>query len=121
MEQHGAPVNRVINGGGIPQRNEVLNRIYANVLNKPVLVPSGDITSLGSAIFAFLATGAFPSIEAAQQALCPPHRTVEPDPAAAAVYQSLYQHYRKLYFALGDPAGEWGSILPQLRHIARSA
>ncbi len=26
MEEHGAPVRRVINGGGIPQRNEVLNR-----------------------------------------------------------------------------------------------
>ena len=68
MEEHGAPVRRVINGGGIPQRNGVLNKVYANVLNKPVLVPSGDVTSLGSAIFAFLACGAFPTIEAAQRA-----------------------------------------------------
>ena len=39
MEEHGVPIRRVINGGGIPQKNEVLNRVYANVLNKPVLVP----------------------------------------------------------------------------------
>jgi len=26
---------------GIPQKSEVLNRVYANVLNKPVLVPRG--------------------------------------------------------------------------------
>ncbi len=89
MEQHGAPIHRVINGGGIPQRNEVLNQVYANVLNKPVLVPSGDVTSLGSAIFAFMATGAFPTIEAAQRALCPPHRTVEPDPESSTAANAL--------------------------------
>jgi L-ribulokinase len=121
MEEHGAPVHRVINGGGVPQRNNVLNKVYANVLNKPVLVPSGDVTSLGSAIFAFLACGAFPTIEAAQSALCPAHRTVEPDPAAANVYQSLYSHYRKLYFAFGQPDAEFGGVLPSLRHIARES
>ena len=72
-------IRRVINGGGIPQKNETLNRVYANVLNKPVLVPEGDVTSLGSAIMAFMAAGAFESIEAAQQALCPRYRTIEPD------------------------------------------
>jgi len=50
MEQHGVPIRRVINAGGIPQKNEVLNRVYANVLNKPVLIPKSDVTSLGSAI-----------------------------------------------------------------------
>src|SRR5438309_6969052 len=31
MAEHGVPIQRVINGGGIPQKNEVLNRVYANV------------------------------------------------------------------------------------------
>jgi L-ribulokinase len=57
---------------GIPQRNDVLNQIYANVLNKPVLVPQGDTTSLGSAIFAFPAAGEFKSVEEAQDAFCAP-------------------------------------------------
>jgi L-ribulokinase len=121
MEQHGAPVRRVINGGGIPQRNNVLNKVYANVLNKPVLVPSGDVTSLGSAIFAFLACGAFPSIEAAQRALCPPHRIVEPEPATAEIYASLYADYRRIYFGFGQPGAEFGSVLPTLRRIARES
>jgi len=47
MEQRGVPILRVINTGGIPQRNQVLNQVYANVLQKPVLVPAGDVTSLG--------------------------------------------------------------------------
>ena len=121
MEEHGVPIRRVINGGGIPQKNETLNRIYANVLNKPVLVPESDVTSLGSAIFAFLAAGTFKTVEEGQDALCPAYRTVEPDSKSAAVYQELFALYRKLYFGFGrqgsEPIGA-GDVLPALRRIA---
>jgi L-ribulokinase len=50
MAEHGVNIKRVINAGGIPQKNNVLNQIYANVLGRPVLVPSQSVTSLGSAI-----------------------------------------------------------------------
>ena len=121
MEEHGVPIRRVINGGGVPQKNEVLNRVYANVLNKPVLVPQSEVTSLGSAIFAFLAAGTFKSVEEAQDALCPRYRTVAPDPAAAAVYQELYPLYRKLYFGLGVAGARpvsIGDVLPTLRRVS---
>jgi L-ribulokinase len=124
MAEHGVPIRRVINGGGVPQKNETLNRVYANVLGKPVLVPSDEVTSLGSAIFAFLAAGAFKTIEDAQAALCPRYRTVEPDPAANAVYEKLYALYRKLYFGFGRPGAEpvaAGDVLPALRQIAAGA
>src|SRR5260370_15596863 len=62
MEQYGVPIRRCITAGGIPHNNEVLNPVYANVLNKPVLIPPGDVTSLGSAIFAFMASGTFQTI-----------------------------------------------------------
>jgi L-ribulokinase len=121
MAEHGVEIRRVINGGGIPQKNETLNRVYANVLNKPVLVPEGDVTSLGSAIMAFMAAGAFESIEAAQQALCPRYRAIESDARDRAAYEQLYALYRKLYFALGKPgseAVEIGDVLPALRRLA---
>lgn len=124
MEQHGVPICRVINAGGIPQKNEVLNRVYANVLNKPVLIPQSDVTSLGSSIFASLAAGAFPSIEAAQDALCPKYRIVEPDANAARVYEELYSFYRELYFGFGRsdaPPVSIGRVLPSLRRIAAAA
>ncbi|HKV23620.1 MAG TPA: ribulokinase [Candidatus Acidoferrum sp.] len=123
MEKHGVPIERVINGGGIPQKNDVLNQVYANVLNKPVLIPKSEVTSLGSAIFASLAAGAFPSLEAAQKALCPEHRIVEPDPSAARVYEELYGLYRDLYFGFGKPDSSpvsVGRVLPALRRIAAS-
>ena len=113
LEEHGVPIHRVINGGGIPQRSPTLNQVYANVLNKPILVPDGDVTSLGSAIFAFLAAGAFPTVEAAQDALCPSFTAFSPQPTA---YDELFHLYRDLYFAYGA-----SPVLPALRRIAIQA
>ena len=124
MESGGVPIRQVINGGGIPQKNDVLNRVYANVLNKPVLVPQSDVTSLGSAIFAFLAASTFKTVEDAQAALCPSYRAVEPDPGQAAVYERLYSLYRKLYFGFGEKGADAiaaGGVLPELRNIAAEA
>jgi len=121
MEEHGVPINRVINAGGIPRRSSVLNQVYANVLGKPVLVPRTDVPSVGSAIFAFLAAGAFNSIEDAQAVLCPGYETVEPDAAAVEVYADLYPLYRDLYFAFGRRGTEpvqVGHVLPALRSVA---
>jgi L-ribulokinase len=124
MAEHGVPVDRIINAGGIPQNNSVLNQVYANVLGKPVLVPDGVPTSLGSGIFALVAAGVFGSIEEAQRAMCLPFKTFVPQPAAVALYDELYKLYRKVYFALGtrDAAPvALGEILPQLRNIAAVA
>jgi L-ribulokinase len=124
MAEHGVPVQRVINGGGIPQNSKVINQIYASVLRKPVLVPEGTPTGLGSAIMAFVAAGTFPSVEAAQEKLCLPFKPYEPEPELEARYERLYQLYRKIYFALGTrnatPAALC-DVLPELRRIAEEA
>jgi L-ribulokinase len=124
MAEHGVPVERVINAGGIPQHNAVLNRVYADVLNKPVLVPDGVPTSLGSGIFGLMAAGVFPSVEAAQEALCLPFKTYTPDAAAARRYDQLYALYKAVYFNLGQrgsTATGLGDVLPELRRIAAEA
>ena len=124
MEEHGVPVRRIINGGGIPQKNAVLNQVYANVLGKPILVPKSEVTSLGSAIFAFLAAGAFQTIEEAQDALCPAYQTIEPSRKEADTCEDLYGLFRKLYFAFGvrhSAPAEIGDVLPELRRTAAQA
>ncbi len=124
FEEHGVAVRRVINGGGIPQKNAVLNQVYANVMGKPILVPKGEVTSLGSAIVAFLAAGAFRTIEEAQDALCPGFVTIEPQRAEAARSAELFALYRKLYFSLGQKSSApaaIGDVLPELRRIAAQA
>lgn len=119
MAEYGTPVERVIHGGGIPQKSEFLNQVYASVLNKPVLVPAKDVTSLGAAAFAFLAAGTFGTLQEAQGALAPEHRVVEPDAAAVGVYQELFEVFRGVYFAMGDVgAGPMGEALPKLRRLA---
>ena len=86
-----------------------------------MLVPAGIPTSLGSGIIALVAAGVYKTIEEAQDAVCLPFRTVEPDAKAAAVYEQLYPLYRDVYFALGkrDAAPvALGNVLPELRKIA---
>jgi L-ribulokinase len=121
FEEHGVPVRRLILGGRAPQKNNVVNRVYANALGKPVLVPRGETTGLGAAIFAFLAAGAFQTVEDAQDALCLGYWTVAPDPAAAKIYDGLYALFKRLYFGFGHPAAAAlgvGDILPALRRVA---
>ena len=118
---NGVHIKRVINAGGIPQKNDVLNRVYANVLGRPVLVPAKSVVSLGSAIFAFLAAGTFKSVEEAQDKICPSHKIYQPDPEAQGVYNELYPLYRDLYFALGEPGkNPLAGVLPTLIRIAES-
>jgi L-ribulokinase len=120
MAENGVHIKRIINAGGIPQKNDVLNQVYANVLGRPVLVPSKSVVSLGSAIFAFLAAGTFKSVEEAQEAVCLPHKTFTPDTSEQPVYQDLYDAFRRLYFDLGTNNGRttFGDLLPKLIHIA---
>jgi L-ribulokinase len=121
MSEHGAPTSRVINGGGVPQNNPVLNQVYANVLGRPVLVPASKVTGIGSAIFAFLAAGTFRTIEEAQRKVCPSHITFTPDPAQQRVYYEIFPLYRDVYFAFGKPVeGNFGNVLPKLIQIARA-
>jgi L-ribulokinase len=122
MAESGVLIKRVINAGGIPQKNNVLNQVYANVLGRPVLVPSKSVVSLGSAIFAFLAAGTFKTIEEAQDKICPSHRTFMPIESEQRTYGGLYPLYSKLYFALGQrDDGGLGDILPTLIAVSESA
>lgn len=121
MAEYGIPVNRVINAGGIPQNNAVLNQVYADVLGKPVLVPNGVPTSLGSGIFALVAAGVFASIEEAQEKMCLLFKVYEPEPVATARYNELFRLYREVYFAFGQRGSvsdTLADVLPELRKIA---
>jgi L-ribulokinase len=121
MEQNDVTVRRVINAGGIPQKNDVLNQVYANVLGRPVLVPAGSVVSLGSAIFAFLTAGVFATVEQAQDKICPQYRTFQPDAATKTTYDELHSLFSKIYFAFGQKqSGDLGAVLPELIQLAES-
>jgi L-ribulokinase len=123
LAEYHVPINRLIHAGGVPRRMPKINQIYANALGVPVLIPVGDTTSLGSAIFAFLAAGVFATVEEAQESLCPDYTTVEPEQCAAAVYQELFDHYHGLYFSLGQEVSlpiSLGKLLPALKSLRQA-
>jgi L-ribulokinase len=121
MAEHGVQMKRVIHAGGIPQKNEVLNQVYANVLGLPVLVPSKSTVSLGAAIFAFLAAGVYKTVEEAQQHMCPSHKVYHPVASEKHVYDKLYPLYRKIYFEFGDAGNpQNGKVLPELIRVSEA-
>jgi L-ribulokinase len=124
LAEHGVPVKRIVHAGGIPRKSPILNRIYASALGVPVLVPKSDTTSLGSAIFAFLAAGAFKTVEEAQQAQCAEYDVIEPEQRWVEIYGDVFEHFQSLYFSLGlensSPVAI-GKLLPSLRGVAEKA
>src|SRR3954466_7497541 len=122
MTEHGVGIKRIINAGGIPPKNPVLNQVYANVLGRTVLVPSENIVGVGSAIFAFLAAGTFRSIEDAQAKICQPHTVYVPQADQQQAYETLFSVYRRLYYGFGGTSDEkLGDVLPTLIRIAELA
>ncbi len=121
MAEHGVPIRRVINAGGVSQKNDVLNQVYANVLGKPVLVPERPVTVWARRFSRSWPPAHFETIDDAQRQLCPPHRIVEPDARSRQVYDRLYSVFKMLYFSLGNPESppvSVGSVLPELRRIS---
>lgn len=117
MQAYGAPVDSVINAGGIPRKSQILNQVYANVFNRPVQISTGDTTGLGAAIFAFMAIDAFGSVEDAQDQLCPAMRTIEPIASQAAVAQELFEQFKAVYFELGGMATDKSSVAKAISEL----
>ena len=112
IEQGGMETARIVNAGGIPQRNDLLNQVYADVLGREVHVPAQSPVGTGSCIFAAMAAGAFGTFQAAQQVLCPPTRVFFP----RGGYDALNALFRDLYFGLGEGRPlDLAGVLPQLR------
>jgi L-ribulokinase len=113
-----APFTRVINAGGIPQKNPVLNRIYADVLGVEVHVPARSPVGVGACIFAALAAGHFPDVASAQARLSPPTTVFRPDPAAQRPYGELFDLFTQVYHGFGEGRPcDLGAVLPALRRF----
>ncbi|MBM9595793.1 ribulokinase [Roseitranquillus sediminis] len=118
----GLDLRRVVNGGGIPQKNEALNQIYADVLGTEVHVPERSPVGVGACIFASVAAGCFSSVEEAQEALAPPTRTYTPRGETRERYERLYRLFSDLYFGFGEGRQvDLGDVLSSLRQFRLSA
>ena len=83
-------------GGGA--KSPLWKKIFANVLNIKLEVPvSEQGPGMGGAMLAMVACGAYPSVQAAAEALVSVANTVEPDPELVAKYENRYETFRKIY------------------------
>ena len=93
-------VNRIVLCGGTTNSPFWL-QTHADTLGKPIeLTRVADAPALGCAILAAHGTGAFSTIEEGCRAMVHTERTIEPDPATAALYSEMLEPYRRLYDAL---------------------
>jgi L-ribulokinase len=123
LTDNGVPIERIVNCGGIAEKNPLFMQIYADVLGRPMLIAGSPQTpALGGAIAAAVAAGAaaggYDSFEAAQRRMTSlkEHKFM-PQPAAQAVYDELYAMYRELHDVFGGIRGaraELGTLMKRL-------
>ncbi len=118
FENNGLYIKEIHAAGGIACKDPFMIQIYADVLGKPIQV--ADTTqagATGSAIYAAVATGIYPSIrEAARQLAVPCTKQYIPNPDNKKQYDKLYQEYTILHDYFGK--GENG-IMKRLLHMVQ--
>jgi L-ribulokinase len=98
FKSQGVPIHQVIGTGGVSKKSPFVMQTLADVLNTPIkIVKSEQTCALGAAICAAAASGAYPTIEAAQAAMGSGYDTeFIPRPDQSEVYNVLYQRYLAL-------------------------
>ncbi|HEY4612649.1 MAG TPA: FGGY-family carbohydrate kinase, partial [Bacteroidota bacterium] len=121
FEEYGVRIERVVNCGGIAEKNPFVMQMYADVTGRPMMVSrSAQTCALGAAIAGAVAAGCyqnFPDAQKAMTGLKP--RVFTPDAAAHAVYKELYTLYKTLHDAFGTTTwnGNLYNVMKQLIEI----
>jgi autoinducer 2 (AI-2) kinase len=90
-------VREVVLTGGAA-KGTLWPQIVADALGVAVSIPEvKESTALGAALYAGVGAGLFPDAAEAAERLVRFERTFEPDPAAAAAYDALYEQWLELY------------------------
>jgi len=106
FENGGVRIDELTAAGGMPQKNAFLMQIYADVTGKTIrIAASREACALGSAIYASVAAGAYPTVTDAALAMARFTDTVyTPNGENKKRYDLLYAEYEKLhdYFGKGE-------------------
>ena len=98
FRREGVRIDSIIGIGGIALKSPFVMQTLSDVLNMPIKVCNTDqACALGAAMFAATASGAYPTIEAARDAMNSGFaHEYQPIPANVEVYDRLYQKYEVL-------------------------
>jgi L-ribulokinase len=125
FSQNGVPVTEIVATGGLPDRNQLLMQIYADVTGREVKVAAAkQAPALGSAMFGAVAAGKAAGgydtiIEASRKMAALRQRTYKPDPTAQKAYNALYAEYVLLHDTFGRGANDVMKRLKQIKNVAR--
>jgi L-ribulokinase len=120
FQKNGVPIHELIACGGLPEKNQLLMQIYADVIGLPIRVSGSPQTSAhGSAMFGAVAAGkamgGFDSIDEASRVMGGlSDKVYTANPENQAVYEKLYQEYVILhdYFGRGE-----NDVMKRLKNI----
>jgi L-ribulokinase len=107
FEEFGIKIDRVVNCGGISEKNDMIMQIYADVTNREMKISrSAQTCALGAAICGAVVAGkdaggydTYADAQAAMAGL--KKKTFKPIAAHVEVYQKLYRLYQQLHDAFG--------------------
>ncbi|SES92786.1 ribulokinase [Hymenobacter actinosclerus] len=98
FEHEGIAIKQIIGIGGVAKKSAYLMQTLADVLGRRIVVTASEqAPALGAAMYAAVAAGCHPSVEAAQQAMGSGFsEQYDPNPARVAAYDARYAEYRAL-------------------------
>jgi len=122
-ESNGIRINKIIATGGLPRKSKLLMQIYADVLNRRILVPlSSNNSALGAAVCGAVAAkenGGYASFDEAINQLVPKDYTeYMPNKSNNEIYKELFEVFKTLHDYFG---GDDDSPMKQLRGIHMKA
>ncbi|HWO95879.1 MAG TPA: ribulokinase [Bacillus sp. (in: firmicutes)] len=115
----GVEVNEIFACGGLPQKNQLLMQIYADVTNREIKVADSNQTvALGAAMYAAVAAGEKNRgyntiVEAAEHMAKVKEETFIPTSEHVQIYDELY----KIYLELHDYFGRQTRIMHELKKL----
>ena len=118
FEKAGIPINDIVLAGGIPEKNALVPRIYADVLGRPVEISAvRQASAMGAAIAGIAAAQGYGTLsEAAERLGGRRAGTYRPDPERSRIYDGLYADYVTLqdYFGRGG-----NDVMKRLNRLRR--
>lgn len=120
IESGGVAIDEVVMCGGVAERNPLVVRVFADILERPIaLAASTETCALGAAILGAVCGGAHPDVPSAQAAMVPAATAITtPDASAAPAYRELGACYDRLHDAFGT--GTLADVMPMLGHLRDS-
>ncbi len=121
FESRGVEVKELVAAGGLPEKNRLLQQIYADVTGRTIKLAGSDQSpALGSAMHAAVAAGVYPNIKAAAYKMGKlKESVVTPIPDNQAVYERLYAEYKRLYDYFGRGTNAVMKHLKKIRNDVR--